>query len=325
MSRRSSESRPAMGWLSLLLISLLAGCAHVDSRAPALPPASELTVTPFFPQRDFECGPAALATVLAASGVPVTADQLTGDVYLPGRRGSLQAEMLAAARRRGRIAYPVQGLADVVAQVRAGLPVVVLQRLGTWPLQTWHYAVVIGYEPAPRQLVLRSGTERRLVVDQTAFQRSWAPGGEWAFVALRPGQLPAQADAQRYLGAVAAAEPMLKPAQRAAAYRPATAAWPALATAHFALGNALREQRLNATAEASWRMAIALQPGHAGAINNLAELLARGGRRREALGVLDKGLAGRLEPESLRPALLETRAELGGRQSAAAARSKNPR
>lgn len=325
MIRRGTDGRPRIGRLSLLLTLVLAGCAHLDTRAPALPPAAELTATPFFPQPEFECGPAALATVLAASGVPVTAEQLTGDVYLPDRRGSLQAEMLAAARRRGRIAYPVQGLADVVAQLRAGLPVVVLQRLGTWPLQTWHYAVVIGYEPATRQLLLRSGTERRVVLDQAAFRRSWAPGGEWAFVTLQPGQLPAQADAQRYLGAVAAAEPVLTAAQRTAAYRPATAAWPALATAHFALGNALREQRLNATAEASWRMAISLQPGHAGAINNLAELLARAGRRREALGVLDRGLAGRLEPESLRPVLIQTRAELAGRQSAATARSKNPR
>ena len=325
MSRRSSVGRSLRGWLTLLMLGLLAGCAHVDTRPPALPPAAELTATPFFPQRDFECGPAALATVLAASGVPVTADQLTRDVYIPDRRGSLQAEMLAAARRRGRIAYPVQGLADMVAQLRAGMPVVVLERLGSWPLQTWHYAVVIGFDPARQQLVLRSGTERRLVVEQAAFQRSWAPGGEWAFVTLRPGQVPAQADAQRYLGAVAAAESSLSSAQRAAAYRAATATWPAAASAHFALGNTLREQRLDATAEASWRMAITLQPGHAGAINNLAELLARAGRRREALALLDRALAGRLEPENLRPVLIQTRTELTGRQSAAVARSKKPR
>lgn len=325
MNHRSSASRPRIGWLALLILGLLAGCAHVDTRPAALPPAAELTETPFFPQRDFECGPAALATVLAASGVPVTADQLERDVYIPGRRGSLQPEMLAAARRHGRIAYPLQGLADVVAQLRTGTPVAVLQRLGTWPLQTWHYAVVIGFEPARQKLVLRSGTERRLVVDQAAFERSWKPGDDWAFVTLRPGQLPAQADAQRYLGAVAAAESSLSAAQRAAAYRAATAQWPALASAHFALGNSLREQRLNATAEASWRMAIALEPGHAGAINNLAELLARAGRRGEALRLLDRGLAGRLEPETLRPVLQQTRAELQGNHSAAVAGSKKAR
>ncbi|MEA3221260.1 MAG: hypothetical protein OZX49_02381 [Immundisolibacter sp.] len=325
MTCRSSAGRPPLVWPALLMTLALVGCTHLQTHQPGLSSAAELTETPFFPQREFECGPAALATVLGASGVPVAADDLSREVYLPGRRGSLQAEMLAATRRHGRIAYPVQGLADVVAQLQAGLPVVVLQRLGVWPLQTWHYAVVIGFDSARRELVLRSGTERRLVTGLDPFLRSWEPGGNWAFVALQPGRLPAQADAQRYLAAVAAAEASLPVGQRVAAYRAATAVWPALATAHFALGNSLYAQRMQATAEASWRMAIVLQPGHAGAINNLAELLARSGRRGEALTLLDRALARRLEPESLRPVLQQTRLELAGSQSAAVARSKKAR
>jgi Flp pilus assembly protein TadD len=82
---------------------------------------------------------------------------------------------------------------------------------------------------------------------------------------------------------------------------------------------------MHATAEASWRMAIVLQPGHAGAINNLAELLARSGRRGEALTLLDRALAGHLEPESLRPVLQQTRQELAGSQSAAVVRAKKAR
>lgn len=325
MTCRSSAGRPPLGWSALLMILALVGCSPLQTRQPALPSAAELTETPFFPQREFECGPAALATVLRASGVPVAADDLSREVYLPDRRGSLQAEMLATTRRHGRIAYPVQGMADLAGQLQAGSPVVVLQRLGVWPLQTWHYAVVIGFDSARRELVLRSGTERRLVTGLDQFLRSWEPGGNWAFVALQPGRLPAQAEAERYLAAVAAAESSLSAAQRLAAYRAATAAWPALATAHFALGNSLYAQRMPATAEASWRMAIALQPGHAGATNNLAELLARAGRRGEALSLLDRALAGRLEPENLRPVLQQTRRELAVNQSAAVSRSKKAR
>ena len=77
---------------------LLAGCA---SRAPVLLPITtqqgseprvELTDTPFFPQEAYQCGPAALATLLNANGVAVSPEQLVPQVYLPERRGSLQVE-----------------------------------------------------------------------------------------------------------------------------------------------------------------------------------------------------------------------------------------
>ena len=93
----------------------LAGCAAIGSREAILegvdPARVELESTPFFPQSDYQCGPAALATVLAADGVDVTADQLVSEVYLPGRRGSLQVALIAATRARGRLPYtlPPQG------------------------------------------------------------------------------------------------------------------------------------------------------------------------------------------------------------------------
>ena len=58
------------------LASLLAGCAASPQLADGLPTAAsrsiELDATPFFPQEDYQCGPAALATLLVASGVEVT-------------------------------------------------------------------------------------------------------------------------------------------------------------------------------------------------------------------------------------------------------------
>ena len=65
--------------------------------------AVELSRTPFFPQTRYHCGPAALATVLDGSGVDVKPDQLSASVYLPGKKGSLQIEMVAATRRYGRL------------------------------------------------------------------------------------------------------------------------------------------------------------------------------------------------------------------------------
>ena len=119
-----------------VLVFAIAGCA---SRGPVLPqltaaqlPARvELAETPFFPQRDYQCGPAALATVLGASGVRVDPDNLVAEVYLPGRKGSLQPEMVAATRTRGRLPYLLPPRADaLVAQLAAGTPVLLMQKLG---------------------------------------------------------------------------------------------------------------------------------------------------------------------------------------------------
>jgi hypothetical protein len=66
---------------------------------PLLPSAIELDQSPFFPQEEFHCGPAALATTLNAAGIGATPEELARQVFLPARRGSLQAEMPAAARR----------------------------------------------------------------------------------------------------------------------------------------------------------------------------------------------------------------------------------
>src|SRR5688572_29670880 len=118
--------------VGVVLLALLSGCASQTRIEDQLPRRMvrqiELRETPFFPQKDYECGPAALATVLVASGVAVTAQELTPKVYLPERRGSLQVELIAAARGYDRLPYSMAPRFDLLlAEVAAGRPVLVLQ------------------------------------------------------------------------------------------------------------------------------------------------------------------------------------------------------
>ena len=113
----------------------LAGCATSPPLADGLPASAprsiELDSTPYFPQEDYQCGPAALATLLVASGVDVTPESLAPEVFLPERRGSLALELVGAARRHGRLPYVLATTADeMVEELEAGRPVLVLQNLG---------------------------------------------------------------------------------------------------------------------------------------------------------------------------------------------------
>ncbi|HKK22781.1 MAG TPA: hypothetical protein VJ947_03765, partial [Pseudohaliea sp.] len=81
---RGEARRPLRRLVLPFVLLFLAGCASVGVPVASLAPAAvELDATPFFPQQRYQCGPAALATVLSASGVPVEPAALVDEVYIP--------------------------------------------------------------------------------------------------------------------------------------------------------------------------------------------------------------------------------------------------
>lgn len=276
----------------------LAGCA---ARAPVLPKALsasaaqsvEIVRAPFFPQEDYQCGPAALATVLGHSGLGVTPSELAPQVYLPRRKGSLQIELIAAARRHGRIPVIVSPeLSALIAELQAGQPVLVFQnlRLRTWP--AWHYAVVVGYDAKRDLLLMRSGRTRRLDTPAAEFLRTWDLAGRWAMVTLVPGELPASREPHRYLEAVTAMETAgADPATLVSAYRAALARWPKNFVARFGLANALRSSGDLTKATEIYHSLLAERPEEPAVVNNLADLLVERGCSDEALLLVDRILA----------------------------------
>lgn len=259
------------------LLLCLSGCAAIPDHVRELPAATSLDLdgTPFFPQERFQCGPAALTTVLVASGAEVSLDAVVDQVYLPGRAGSLQIELGAAARRNGRIPYTIDGtLSAILAELEAGRPVLVLQNLGVAALPRWHYAVVIGIDVPNDAVLLRSGTDRRRVTRTDTFLRTWRRSNYWGLVVLQPDELPAVVDRGRYYAAIASLEEIGETESAATAWRTAAARWPedrmalfGIANTDFALG------RLDDAAEILRRI-LASDETFTAARNNLALVLA---------------------------------------------------
>ncbi|MFN2435996.1 MAG: PA2778 family cysteine peptidase [Desulfotignum sp.] len=299
-------------FLAVLLLFIGTGCAgRSDVRLVDPGQGVELTATPFFAQKKYQCGPAALAMVLGASGIDVHPDDLVPATYLPGRRGSLQVEITAAVRRWGRIPYPVpKDLAGLIAEIQSGRPVLVLQNLGLvrWPV--YHYAVVIGVHP-PDRLILRSGTRNRVEMTAGRFNFTWRRAGSWGLIVLSPGELPENTDPVTYVTAMAAFESAGNTVPAGAAYRAALDAWPDQPSVQFALANNYLRQNNPAAAAALYQRLLTADPDHVAAANNLAEALARQGDLEQALAVIQAAVITAEQIGSpLLEAIQETRREI---------------
>ncbi len=243
---------------------------------------------PFFPQEDYQCGPAALATVLTHSGVPVTPAPLVSQVFLPARQGSLQIEMLAAPRRYGRVSYPLaRQYSDLLREVAAGNPVIVLQDVGLL-LTQWHYAVVNGFDYPSGTVYLRSGTMPRQEMPFTAFERSWMKSGYWAMVVTPPDRIPVTATEDGWLAAVLAMARVDQGDAATQAYAAALKRWPDNLPAAIGLANQYHARGSLADAAAVLREAGRRHPQSVIVINNLAQTLSDQGRQAEALAQIEK-------------------------------------
>jgi tetratricopeptide (TPR) repeat protein len=297
-NRPSAKARVIAGFVFAL--SFLPGCvslpqsdALLGERDAGLPPRMELETVPFFAQEEYQCGPAALAMALNAAGVAVTPESLTDQVYLPERKGSLQVEMLASARRHGLLAYELAPeLKDVLTEVAAGNAVIVLQNQGLWAFHPyWHYAVVIGYDLEKKEILLHSGSRARRTMPLGLFEFIWIDGKRWAMVALPPGRLPASAREGNSATAAAALEKSGRTAEARLAYAALLQRWPSNLVGLMGAGNTAYALGNQAEAEASYRQASAEHPASAAAFNNLAQTLADQGKLEAALAAARKAVS----------------------------------
>lgn len=287
--RRGARSAARLAGFLLACLSL-AACAGtpvsdslVGSAPSDLPRKVELSETPFFPQTQYYCGPAALAAAMNATGMETSPSALAGQVFTPEREGTLQADVVTAARRNGRLAVPISGMADAFAEVAAGRPVLLLQNLGLEMAPQWHYALLVGFDLDAEEAVLRSGTTRRLVMDIETLEHTWRRAKFWGIAVTPPdGPVPKTAGASAWLAEAAGLERAGRQAAAETAYRTAAQAWPEDSAPWLAMANLHYGRGDLGAAETALRTAVATDSGDAAAHNNLAHVLMERGQLEEA-------------------------------------------
>lgn len=309
--------------LALGVVVLMSGCAadtrNMLSNLEQHHGDVELVETPFYPQVTDQCGPSALATILNSSGVAVTPEVLKTRIYIPGREGSLQIELLAASRGYGRMPYLIDtNVSALVSEVRAGRPVLVLQNLGSNRRPVWHYAVVVGYLADEKQFVLRSADQKRHVIGVSRFARTWQRAGYWGVLALVPGEMPAVPNADKYVRSVAALEAIGDIESALSGYSAATVRWPSHSMAWLGLGNTYHSQGNLESAEDAYGKLLALESHNLIGLNNLSQVQMEQGHLADASVTLEEALSVAEANTAIYAALQESRREIEMRISATA-------
>lgn len=288
---------------ALLGLFLLAGCASTPpwpdqtQTAELFQPTRQLlTDVPFHPQEKYQCGPASLATMLNTQGLSTDPEILKELVYLPGRRGSLQVELVAAARSHNMVAYPLEpDIEALLAEVAAGNPVLVMQnlRFNWWP--QWHFAVVMGFDPHHQTLILNTDTRQHYEMPYKVFHATWNRAERWALVILPPDELPATAEALPFLRAAHDLESTGHTLAAQRAYETAEQRWPDQPAPIMAQGNLAYDQRKPATATSHFLKVVNRFPDFPEGWNNLAYALSASSCPKQARAAL--ACAAHLNPE----------------------------
>jgi len=310
-------------WFAVGMLAFVTGCAsdirNMLSDLEQQRGDVELIQTPFYPQVTDQCGPSALATILNSSGVTVTPEALKSRIYIPGRQGSLQIELLAATRGYGRMPYLIDtDISALLGEVRGGRPVLILQNLGSKRAPVWHFAVVIGYLADQRRFVLRSGDQKRQVMSASRFIRTWQGAGYWGVLALQPGEMPASSDADKYVRSVAAVEAIGDMESALAGYHAATERWPEHSLAWLGVGNAYYAQGNLDSAESAYKHILSMDSNHLIALNNLSQVQIDRGCFEDASATLDTALSAAKSDTTIYRTIQDTRREIESQNSSAA-------
>lgn len=297
----------------------LAGCAGtpmtdrlVGSPPPEMARQAELADVPFFAQTEYHCGPAALAAALNDTGLNTNPSDLATAIYTPGRKGTLQTEILTGTRRNGRLALPVSGLEDAFDKIEEGYPVLVLQNLGLDIAPQWHYALLVGYDLKSEQVILRSGTTERKFLDMDTFEHTWRRASYWGQIFAKPGgPVPSDTKMSDWLSAAVGMQRAGREADAETAFRTAEKQWPDRAAPQVSLAYLqIRNDKLE-DARRTLEGALSKEPDHPVALNNLAHVLLQQGKLKEAEKTALKAVeAGGHSAETAKETLNEIRAEL---------------
>jgi len=166
----------------------MAGCVSADQflrgeERPLSPNALYVKQVPFYPQTQYQCGPASLATVLNYWGRHVTPEQIAQEIYRPGMKGTLSLDLWQYAKAQDFQASVRQGSWEFLeTQVSRERPIIAFLNLGFRQVPLGHFLVVVGVDPEDKSVIAYSGVEKNQRIPFDRFKEAWEKTNYWSLL-----------------------------------------------------------------------------------------------------------------------------------------------
>jgi len=164
------------------------GCVSAEQfltaeERPLSPNALYVKQVPFYPQTQYQCGPASLATVLNYWGRHVTPEQIAQEIYRPGMKGTLSLDLWQYAKAQDFQASVRQGSWEFLeTQVSRERPIIAFLNLGFRQVPLGHFLVVVGVDPEDKSVIAYSGVEKNQRIPFDRFKEAWEKTNYWSLL-----------------------------------------------------------------------------------------------------------------------------------------------
>jgi ABC-type bacteriocin/lantibiotic exporter with double-glycine peptidase domain len=181
---KKGSARVGSTSLSFLLLLLLLSCAGPSTSLPTK--ATRIVEgVPFYPQEEYQCGPASLAGVLNYYGVKATPADIAAEIFSRHARGTLDMDMVFYAQKKGLKAEQYSGsVEDLRRCIESRQPLIVLIDHGFWVYQKSHFMVVVGYDE--KGVMVNSGKEEHQFLSGDSFSKTWERTKFWTLKITAP-------------------------------------------------------------------------------------------------------------------------------------------
>lgn len=292
--------------LALAAVLMVSGCTSKEPLLSTKCDTSSSINVPFVAPRSDLCGSTSIEMVssywqsITTYTPRLSREKLDARTLIPAKGGTLQMELMAAARANGLLAYTLAPTLDaLIHELEKQHPVIVLLNRGYSWYPLWHYTPVTGYNKKDQTVLMHFSNRPNEPMNIATFKRLWKRSGNWGVVLLPPGYLPASASSKAFLRSVYDLEKTGMRDNAIIAYKSALQRWPNDIDILFALANAYYHSNKFTAAEKYYRKLLSIEPLYPLALNNLSDLLCHTGKRNEAMAIIKKAVSDDIEIRSI--------------------------